>query len=255
VRPRLAYRPGGSALHRLHPLIKAGWLLLLTVDLFVIRTPWIVLGVLGTAAAAFPLCGLPWRELRGRWLLASTAALLAALQLVFVRDGDPLGSVGALSVTTAGLEAAIYVAGRFAAVVLLSYLFVLTTDPSQLARALVGAGLPYRWAFAGITALRLVAVFESEALTIRRAQLARGVRHDAGGVRRGFTVARQLVLPLLVSAIGRVDALSVSMEGRCFGRHPDRSWLIEVRFGVAEVLHTVLLSAAIGGTVVALLLL
>jgi energy-coupling factor transporter transmembrane protein EcfT len=33
----------------------------------------------------------------------------------------------------------------------------------------------------------------------------------------------------LVSALGKVDALAVSMEGRCFGKYPTRTFLREVR--------------------------
>jgi energy-coupling factor transporter transmembrane protein EcfT len=33
----------------------------------------------------------------------------------------------------------------------------------------------------------------------------------------------------LVSALGKVDTLAVSMEGRCFGKYPTRTFLREVR--------------------------
>jgi energy-coupling factor transport system permease protein len=121
------------------------------------------------------------------------------------------------------------VAGRFLSVVLLSYLFVLTTEPNELAYGLMRAGLPYRYGFALVTALRLVPVFEEEGQTVYRAQLARGVEYDVRSPRRVVVLARQFFLPLLVSALGKVDALAVSMEGRCFGRYPSRTFLREVR--------------------------
>jgi energy-coupling factor transport system permease protein len=91
------------------------------------------------------------------------------------------------------------------------------------------AGLPYRYGFALITALRLVPTFEQEGQIVYSAQLARGVRYDVRSPRRFLTLARQFVLPLLVSALGKVDALAVSMEGRCFGRYRARTFLREVR--------------------------
>jgi energy-coupling factor transport system permease protein len=91
------------------------------------------------------------------------------------------------------------------------------------------AGLPYRYGFALITALRLVPTFEQEGQVVYNAQLARGVRYDVRSPRRFLTLARQFVLPLLVSALGKVDALAVSMEGRCFGKYPTRTFLREVR--------------------------
>jgi energy-coupling factor transport system permease protein len=228
MRPRIVYQPGGSLLHRLHPLVKGTWMLVGTVLVFVVRSPWAVLAVLGLALLAFPLCHLHWRGMRGMRLLITTALLLGILQVVFVHSGPVLIQIGPLTVTLGGLEAGIYVAGRFMSVVLLSYLFVLTTDPNQLACALMQAGLPYRYGFALITALRLVPVFEQEGQIVYNAQLARGVQYDVRSLRRFVILARQFFLPLLVSALGKVDALAVSMEGRCFGKSPRRTFLREV---------------------------
>jgi energy-coupling factor transport system permease protein len=156
--------------------------------------------------------------------------MLAFLQLVFTHDGVVLLALGPIQFTSAGLEMGLYVASRFLSVVLTSYLFVLTTDPNDLAYALIRAGLPYRYGFTLITALRLAPVFENEAAIVYRAQLARGVRYDRANWRRLMNLARQFTLPLLVSALSKVDALAISMEGRCFGKYRRRTFLRQVRF-------------------------
>jgi energy-coupling factor transport system permease protein len=226
---RITYHPGDSFLHRLHPLTKAAWLILGTVFVFVVRSPWAVAGAVALLLLGFPIAGLRLGRLRGTRLFATTALLLGLLQVLFVRQGSVLFQLGPLTVTAGGVEAGIYVGGRFLSVVLLSYLFVLTTEPNDLAYALMRAGLPYRYGFALITALRLVPTFEQEGQIVYNAQLARGVRYDVRSPRRFLTLARQFVLPLLVSALGKVDALAVSMEGRCFGKYPTRTFLREVR--------------------------
>jgi energy-coupling factor transport system permease protein len=226
---RLTYHPGDSFLHRLHPLSKAAWLIFGTVAVFAVRSPWAVVAVVGLLLLGFPLAGVRLSRVRGARLFVSTALLLGLLQVLFVREGAVLLQLGPLAVTSGGVQAGIYVAGRFLSVILLSYLFVLTTEPNDLAYALMRAGLPYRYGFALITALRLVPVFEQEGQIVYNAQLARGVRYDVKSPRRFLTLARQFVLPLLVSALGKVDALAVSMEGRCFGKHPARTFLREVR--------------------------
>jgi energy-coupling factor transporter transmembrane protein EcfT len=55
----------------------------------------------------------------------------------------------------------------------------------------------------------MVPIFEQEGETVYRAQLARGVAYDWSGPRRWLTLARQFFLPLLVSALGKVDAMAV----------------------------------------------
>jgi energy-coupling factor transport system permease protein len=81
------------------------------------------------------------------------------------------------------------------------------------------------------------------------------VRYDAGGrfsPRRYLRLARQFFLPLLVSALGKADALAVSMEGRCFGRYPTRTFLRQVhwhwRDGVALGALVVALGFAVAGS-------
>ena len=226
---RVTYRSGESFLHRLHPLTKGAWLLFGTMLVFAIRSPWLVAAVVGLLLLGFPVAGVQLRSVRGTRLFVTTALLLGLLQAVFVDQGAVLLEIGPLTVTAGGVESGIYVAGRFLSVVLLSYLFVLTTEPNDLAYALMRAGLPYRYGFALITALRLVPTFEQEGQTVYNAQLARGVQYDVRSPRRFLALARQFILPLLVSTLGRVDALAVSMEGRCVGKYPSRTFLREVR--------------------------
>jgi len=236
---RIAYQAGDSVFHRLHPLTKGAWLIVGTALVFAVPSPWLVLAAVALLLLSFPLAGARLGRVRGSRLFGSTALLLGLIQVLFVREGATWVTLGPLVVTAGGLERGVYVAGRFLSVVLLSYLFVLTTEPNDLAYALMRAGLPYRYGFALITALRLVPTFEEEGQIVYNAQLARGMAYDVRSPRRFLTLARQFVLPLLVSAMGKVDSLAVSMEGRCFGKYPTRTFLREVQAtrldGVAPV--------------------
>jgi energy-coupling factor transport system permease protein len=252
MKSRIAYHPGTSVLHRLHPLVKAGWLIFGTVFVFAVRSPWPIVVMVALLLAAFPFVGVRLGQVRGSRLFISTALLLGLLQIVFVHEGPVLLQIGPLTITTGGLEMGIYVAGRFLSVVLLSYLFVLTTNPNDLAYALMRIGVPYRYGFALITALRMVPAFEQEGLTVYNAQLARGVRYDVRSPCRFLTLARQFFLPLLVSALGKVDSLAVSMEGRCFGKYSTRTYLRQVHASRLDILGGGLLAAAIAATVLGL---
>lgn len=248
AKPRILYQARGSWLHRLHPLVKLCWLVVLSISLFVIRSPAWVLAVLILTTLSFPLAGLSLRhDVRGVRFLATMGFLLFALQAVFNHSGAivlelPLGPLN-LSLTRGGLTAGVYVGGRFLCLVLMSYLFVLTTEPSALAYALMQIGLPYRYGFVLITALRLAPIFEMEGNTVYQAQLTRGVRYDIRSPRRFLTLARQLLLPLLVSALSKVDALAVSMEGRCFGKYATRTYRHVPKFSATD-------AAALGSLVI-----
>ena len=167
--------------------------------------------------------------------------MLLVTHSIFTQGSDTLLRIGPINITQAGIERGIYLAGRLLSVILLSYLFVLTTDPNDLAYALMRVGLPYRYGFVLITALRLVPIFEQEAQIVYQAQLARGIAYDRGGIKRFLTLARQFFLPLLVSAMSKVDALAVSMEGRCFGKYPHRTFLRQVHFTRRDAVALVIL--------------
>ncbi len=254
MKHHITYHPGETLLHRLHPLVKAGWLFLLTAALFIAPAPGWIWALVLLALAAFRLGRLPLLRLRGTRTLALTALVLGGLHLLFNRSGDALATLGPVTLTRDGLAAGLLISGRFLAVVLMSYLFVLTTDPNALAYALMRAGLPYRYGFTLITALRLVPIFEEEARIVYEAQLARGLRYDTGfqetrDPRRFLRMTRQYFLPLLVSALGKVDALAVSMEGRCFGKHPRRTFLREVGMGRGDYVALAVLGMALAAIV------
>jgi energy-coupling factor transporter transmembrane protein EcfT len=61
-------------------------------------------------------------------------------------------------------------------------------------------------------------------------------------------LARQLFFPLLVSALGKADSLAVSMEGRCFGRYPTRTFLRQTHLARRDAIALALL--AIGSFVI-----
>ena len=238
---RIAYHPGDSFLHRLHPLVKVAWLGFGTLSVFALRNPWLVTAVVAMLLLGFPLAGVRLSQVRGTRLFFSTALVLGLIQVLFVGEGVALVEMGPVTVTTGGLLGGIYIAGRFLSVVLLSYLFVLSTEPNDLAYGLMRAGLPYRYGFALITALRMVPTFEQEGMIVDNAQLARGVEYDIRSPRRLVTLARQFLLPLLISALGKVDALAVSMEGRCFGKYPRRTFLRQVQISRTDCLAVAVL--------------
>ncbi len=221
---RITYQPGNSFLHQLHPLVKVFWLLFLTVLVFIAPSYLWVLSLLAITIIIYYWVHFPLGEIRGLFLFVTTAALLTILQILFNDEGRVLLELGPVQVTDVGLMTGILVGARFLFVILISYLFVFTTSPNDLAYGLMQVGVPYRFGFALVTALRFVPIFEREATTIYHAQLMRGVRYDRGSLRRLVTMAHQLTLPLLISAIRKVDSLSVSMEGRSFGRYPERSY-------------------------------
>jgi len=237
----MTYQAGHSMTHRLHPLVKLAWLLWATLVVFLFQTPLLPLTAVVCAVLLLWNSGIaPWRIAGTRaWLIVG--AVIFVTHALAVRDGATiLGPV-----TDTGIAAGARAAGRLLAVLLTSTLFVTTTEPVSLAYALVRAGLPYRWGFALVAALRLAPIFRVEAHHVYRAQLVRGVAYDGSALRRWWSMAKYSTLPLLVSALRTAHSLSLSMEGRAFGLHKRRTYLREVRFAPRDAAAGLALAASI----------
>jgi len=68
-----------------------------------------------------------------------------------------------------------------------------------------------------VLALRFVPFFEDELRAVRDAQKVRGISVSVRTPRRVLRAARYTFVPVLVSGLRRVDAIAISMKGRCFG--------------------------------------
>ena len=78
-------------------------------------------------------------------------------------------------VTSGGLLGGLTIVLRFFNIIFCSALFIAITDPSKLALGLMRLGLPYRFGFMLIIALRFVPLFDIESSNVQNAQKARGL--------------------------------------------------------------------------------
>lgn len=143
--------PAKSILHGLHPWVKMTWLVGVTAAAVLYSS--VLAAVVLVVAILFVLwlAGTPPWHLPGwRLCLLLGAALLVINTAIYHRGHGDLDPSPA-----EGLRHGLLAAARIIAVILASRFFVETTDPTDLGQGLIALGLPYRWAYALITALRL----------------------------------------------------------------------------------------------------
>lgn len=183
-----------------------------------------------TAAARAGMGGAFWLK-KLRFVLVFGLTLFCA-QLLFNQKGPVLMVLppGQLAITVPGLVRGLTMALRLLNITGASYLFTATTDPGDLAYALMQAGLPYRYGFMLVTALRFVPLLREEAGTVYAAQLAKGIPLDRPAPATLPQLARYMFWPLTVAALEKVDTLAASMEGRAFGLYRRRTYLRQCPF-------------------------
>ena len=217
------YRPGTRGLHHIHP---GSGMLLLACFLY---------GVLGTGSLIVRAALLVLVMVLAVWTEGSVrvwfkslrfvlvfAALMFLAQVLSIREGEVLFTIG-VPVTAEGMLAGVNMALRFLVILSASFLFVVTTDPDRLAGSLIRWGIPYRYGFTLILALRFVPFFRNELRIVREAQQLRGIHvsiRSIAGIRRAI---RYTFVPVLVSGLIRVDTIAMSMKGRAFGLHRRRT--------------------------------
>ncbi|MCR5774947.1 MAG: energy-coupling factor transporter transmembrane protein EcfT [Lachnospiraceae bacterium] len=105
------------------------------------------------------------------------------------------------------------------------FIFLVTTDPSELASSLNGIGVPYTMSYSLEIALRYIPDIQDEFHKIKNAQEARGIELSSKGrlIDRIKNTAI-IIFPLLFSTMERIDVVSNAMELRGFGKKKKRSW-------------------------------
>ena len=222
-----ALRRPDAPLARANPVAKLGiaaviaLALLPTVDPF---TPAIVLAV---EVLCLPLTGLDLRQvLRWTWPLLFAAVGIGLSNALFSADksGALLVDWWVVEITTASAAAGISLAIRVLAIALPGVLALATTDPTDLADALVQQlHVPWRFAIGTLAALRLLPLMAAEWRILAFARRARGLEAGRSPAAKVQLFGSQ-AFALLVGAIRRGVRMSIAMEARGFGTHTGRTF-------------------------------
>lgn len=114
---------------------------------------------------------------------------------------------------------------KYASVVPLGMIFLLTTNPSEFASSLNGIGVNYKAAFAVALTLRYFPDIQRDYHDISLAQQARGLdlSHKAKLTDR-FKNSLLIVIPLIFSSLDRIELISNAMDLRGFSKSKTRTW-------------------------------
>ncbi|MFI2647546.1 energy-coupling factor transporter transmembrane component T family protein [Micromonospora fulviviridis] len=246
----------GAPLARRNPVAKLAAALVFTLILVATLDPVAPAIAIAVELAVLPLFGVRYRVLARRaWpLLAGAGGILVTLVLFAAdRSGRVLVEAGPVLVTEGVLVTALGLVLRMLAVALPGILVFATTDPTDLADALIqNAKAPARFAIGALAAFRLVPLLEEEWRMISMARRARGVDAGRNPVAK-LRLFGSTAFALLVGAIRRGTRLAVAMDARGFDAGTPRTVARRQRFTRADALlvaaAAVLAGAALAASV------
>ena len=114
---------------------------------------------------------------------------------------------------------------KYASVIPLGMLFLLTTNPSEFAASMNAVGISYKAAYAVSLTLRFFPDIMRDYEDIALAQQGRGL--DLSRKERFMTRVKNMMnifVPLIFSTMDRIDVVSNAMDLRGFGKHKKRTW-------------------------------
>jgi energy-coupling factor transport system permease protein len=247
-----------APLARRNPVAKLGAALLFSLPLIATLDPLTPALALAVELALLPLFGVRYATVARRsWPLVTAAAGILVTMVLFAADrrGALLLELGPFDVTTGVLMSALGLILRIFAVAVPGVIVFATTDPTDLADALVqNAKAPARFAIGALAAFRLLPLLGAEWQTLTLARRARGVdagRNPVAKVRLFAATA----FALLVGALRRGGRLAVAMDARGFDSGLPRTHARRQTFAGADVLllaGSAGLAAVILGTTIAL---
>ena len=232
------YIPGNSLLHRLDPRMKLSLTMLFIVLVFLPGNWWGMLPVTAFLALTVALSRLPvrllWRSIKPILFLIT---FTAALNVLYVHDGETLFQWQFIHVTTGGLSNAAFIAVRIMLLVVGSSLLTYTTTPTALTDAIERLLSPLKWvginphelAMMMTIALRFIPTLMEETDKIMAAQKARGADMESGGLLQRVRALIPILIPLFVSSFRRAYDLAMAMECRCYQGGEGRTRMKQLR--------------------------
>ena len=217
------YLPLTSIIHNMDPRAKIGAMLLMMVAIFIPAgyTGYIIIGIAVVLTALLVKLKLSflWRAMKPMLFMLS---FLLIINLLVVRSGDVLITIGSWNIYTDALTQTLYIVIRLALMIMITTILTATTKPLELTLGIEDLLKPFKVigvpahdiAMMISIALRFIPTLIEETQRIMKAQASRGVDMENGKLMEKVKAILSLIVPLFVSAFQRAEELAYAMEAR-----------------------------------------
>ncbi len=238
----LNYLPRKSVVHDLTGTTKLAFFLLFTFASMITYDTRVLLFLMVFSFAAFKLSNIRIREVR--FMMVFTLVFLVMNNLfIFLfnpNQGTELYGTRTVlvkffwryDVTAEQLFYMLNISLKYFVALPVAILFISATNPSEFAASLNKIGVSYRIGYAVSIALRYIPDIQRDYHNISQAQQARGV--ELGKKEKLLSRLKNsvnILMPLIMSSLSRIDVISNAMELRGFGKNPKkRTWYVQRHF-------------------------
>ena len=237
----LGYIPDHTVIHKLNGTTKLFFLLMVSVACMTTYDTRYLAGISILSLVLFKFANIKWHQIS---FVMTFIILFSLLNILAVYIFSPeygvalYGSrtmlwqgIGRFTLTSEQLFYEFNLVLKYFCTIPLVLIFLLTTNPSEFASSLNRLGLSYRISYAVALAIRYIPDIQEDYFDISLAQQARGFElSKKGKLTQRLKGTAQIIFPLILSSLERIETISTAMELRRFGEKKKRTWYAQRPF-------------------------
>ena len=255
----LDYLPGSSVLHKMHPLIKILVSILICAASFCSANFYYLAGIIvfnvlmAAAGNVTQGAGVHGNGLLKRTLgilkgLIKMSIFLFILQVLVIRQGEPLLTIGSFAITDVAVTKGLLLVLRLMGATLPLSVLISVTNLNDLSNTMVKyLHIPYKYAFTFTSAIRFIPVFSIEMSGIIESQQARGVDFEVKNPFKKIGMILPLCFPLLISSVRKIESTATAAELRGFYFRTRQSCTRSYKLHLSDFIFTLMGLAILAG--------
>ena len=241
----LSYEEKDTWIHRLSGVTKLLFFLLWSITSMISYDTRVLLVMLVCSLIIFAMSKTKWKQVGTVFKFIMFFLVINLIAIFFFSPGQGTKIYGTETPTvhlfghyTLTKEQLFYefnVMVKYLTVIPAVFMFIVATNPSELAASLNRVGVSYKIGYSVAIALRYIPDVQDDFAKIKHAQEARGIEMS-GKAKLGDRIKNvaAIIFPLVFSSMDRIDVVSNAMELRGFGKHKKRTWYMGKPLAAAD---------------------
>lgn len=237
------YKDKGTAIHKLNPFCKLGWVTSIFVLALIFDNP-VYVALLFLATLPLVIAARVWRE----WASVMKFAFYLCLSIIIINafvssHGSHLlwqapFRIPVLGAPVLTVEAVLFGVGmslRLLTIISAFAILTFTIHPDDLMLAMIKLKLPYKSVLVTSLTTRFIPTLIDDVERISDVQRSRGLELDRGKLFQRIKSRMAIIIPLLSNSLDRTVQIAEAMESRAFGHGEKRTFYREVKLSKVDV--------------------
>lgn len=241
----LSYEEKDTWIHRLSGVTKLLFFLLWSITSMISYDTRVLLVMLVCSLIIFAMSKTKWKQVGTVFKFIMFFLVINLIAIFFFSPGQGTKIYGTetsivhlfghYTLTKEQLFYEFNVMVKYLTVIPAVFMFIVATNPSELAASLNRVGVSYKIGYSVAIALRYIPDVQDDFAKIKHAQEARGIEMS-GKAKLGDRIKNvaAIIFPLVFSSMDRIDVVSNAMELRGFGKHKKRTWYMGKPLAAAD---------------------